>query len=146
MKRLILAFSLVAVGVVQASAAETPAMVDAERMKNADRDAANWLSYGRTYSEQRFSPLTKITSGQCQAARPGLVRGPRYQSRSGGYAIGYRRCDVLVDGMEHGQGVRRGDRQATLVIRSESCRASMASRPAATWSIAVSRRGTAKSM
>ena len=28
----------------------------------ADRDAANWLSYGRTYSEQRFSPLTKITS------------------------------------------------------------------------------------
>jgi len=43
-------------------AAETPAAVDASRMKNADRDAANWLSYGRTYSEQRFSPLTKITS------------------------------------------------------------------------------------
>jgi alcohol dehydrogenase (cytochrome c)/quinohemoprotein ethanol dehydrogenase len=31
-------------------------------MKNADRDAANWLSYGRTYSEQRFSPLTKINA------------------------------------------------------------------------------------
>ncbi|HTE85630.1 MAG TPA: hypothetical protein VK821_12945, partial [Dehalococcoidia bacterium] len=43
-------------------AAETPAKVDAARMKNADRDAGNWLSYGRTYSEQRFSPLTRITS------------------------------------------------------------------------------------
>jgi quinohemoprotein ethanol dehydrogenase len=43
-------------------AADTPARVDAARMKNADRDAANWLSYGRTYSEQRFSPLSSITS------------------------------------------------------------------------------------
>jgi hypothetical protein len=25
-------------------------------------DAANWLSYGRTYSEQRFSPLSKINA------------------------------------------------------------------------------------
>jgi alcohol dehydrogenase (cytochrome c)/quinohemoprotein ethanol dehydrogenase len=31
-------------------------------MNNADRDPANWLSYGRTYSEQRFSPLSKITT------------------------------------------------------------------------------------
>src|SRR5216684_1289587 len=49
-------------GVGQAWAAEAPVKVDAARMNNADRDAANWLSYGRTYSEQRFSPLTKITS------------------------------------------------------------------------------------
>jgi quinohemoprotein ethanol dehydrogenase len=52
---------LCAVGLGQARAAEAPAKVDAARMKNADRDAANWLSYGRTYSEQRFSPLAKIT-------------------------------------------------------------------------------------
>jgi quinohemoprotein ethanol dehydrogenase len=62
MKRLILAFSVFAVGVGQAWAAETPAMVDAERMKNADRDGADWPSYGRTYSEQRFSPLTEINA------------------------------------------------------------------------------------
>jgi quinohemoprotein ethanol dehydrogenase len=43
-------------------AADAPARVDAARMKGADRDAANWLSYGRTYSEQRFSPLSKITA------------------------------------------------------------------------------------
>jgi alcohol dehydrogenase (cytochrome c)/quinohemoprotein ethanol dehydrogenase len=49
-------------GVGQAWAAEAPVKVDAARMNNADRDGANWLSYGRTYSEQRFSPLTKITA------------------------------------------------------------------------------------
>src|SRR5215831_17415475 len=50
------------VGIGQAQAPNTPASVDAKRMGNADRDAANWLSYGRTYSEQRFSPLTKINA------------------------------------------------------------------------------------
>ena len=35
-------------------------------MNKADRDAANWLSYGRTYSEQRFSPLTKITASNAK--------------------------------------------------------------------------------
>src|SRR5260221_10134602 len=47
-------------------AAEVPASVDAARMKNADRDAGNWLSYGRTYSEQRFSPLASITAGNAR--------------------------------------------------------------------------------
>src|SRR5258708_747591 len=45
-----------------ARAAETPARVDAARMSGAERDAANWLSYGRTYNEQRFSPLSSITA------------------------------------------------------------------------------------
>src|SRR6202163_1900583 len=56
------ALFLCTVGVGQAWAAEAPVKVDAARMNNADRDGANWLSYGRTYSEQRFSPLTKITA------------------------------------------------------------------------------------
>ena len=47
-------------------AAGTPANVDAARLNNADRDAANWPSYGRTYSEQRFSPLTKITANNAK--------------------------------------------------------------------------------
>src|SRR5207245_4706595 len=37
-----------------AGATDLPASVDAARLNRADRDAANWLSYGRTYSEQRF--------------------------------------------------------------------------------------------
>jgi quinohemoprotein ethanol dehydrogenase len=35
--------------------------VDDARIANADADPANWLTYGRTYSEQRFSPLRRIT-------------------------------------------------------------------------------------
>jgi PQQ-dependent dehydrogenase (methanol/ethanol family) len=42
--------------------AQTKAGVDEARLNGADRDPANWLVYGRTYSEQRFSPLTRITA------------------------------------------------------------------------------------
>ena len=42
--------------------AATMAEVDAARLTSAAQDAANWLTYGRTYSEQRFSPLARITA------------------------------------------------------------------------------------
>jgi alcohol dehydrogenase (cytochrome c)/quinohemoprotein ethanol dehydrogenase len=35
--------------------------VDAARLTAADSDNRNWMSHGRTYDEQRFSPLTQIT-------------------------------------------------------------------------------------
>ena len=53
-------FSLNAVGEV--CAAELAANVDAGRLTAADQDPTNWLTYGRTYSEQRFSPLARITA------------------------------------------------------------------------------------
>jgi quinohemoprotein ethanol dehydrogenase len=34
--------------------------VDGKRIQNADSETGNWMSYGRTYDEQRFSPLTSI--------------------------------------------------------------------------------------
>ena len=37
-----------------------PANVDSARLVNADQQPGNWMSYGRTYSEQRFSPLKQI--------------------------------------------------------------------------------------
>ena len=37
--------------------------VTAERIINADSEPGNWLSHGRTYDEQRFSPLAKINDG-----------------------------------------------------------------------------------
>src|SRR5216684_7430929 len=43
-----------------AGAAESAANVDATRITKADQDPANWMTYGRTYSEQRFSPLVRI--------------------------------------------------------------------------------------
>jgi quinohemoprotein ethanol dehydrogenase len=41
----------------------TPALVDAARLTAAAKDGDNWLTHGRTYDEQRFSPLAEITTG-----------------------------------------------------------------------------------
>ncbi len=61
----------VMLGVGHARAPDTPASVDSERLTAADRDAADWLTYGRTYSEQRFSPLRRINA--LNAQRLGLA-------------------------------------------------------------------------
>ena len=47
---------------------ETPqdagtAGVSDERLVNAEAEPHNWLNHGRTYSEQRFSPLAQINAG-----------------------------------------------------------------------------------
>src|SRR5258706_4303942 len=49
-----------------AGTAETAAKVDAKRMAKAENEGSNWSSYGRTYSEQRYSPLAKITPANAQ--------------------------------------------------------------------------------
>ena len=38
----------------------SPANVDESRLLHADQEPGNWMSYGRTYNEQRFSPLKQI--------------------------------------------------------------------------------------
>ncbi len=40
--------------------AASPASVDTSRLVHADNEPGNWMTYGRTYSEQRFSPLKQI--------------------------------------------------------------------------------------
>src|SRR5262249_21924967 len=50
-------FGFAAGAIEPARAAESAANVDAARLIGADQDPANWMTYGRTYSEQRFSPL-----------------------------------------------------------------------------------------
>ncbi len=37
--------------------------VDSARIIHADAEPGNWMTYGRTYNEQRFSPLEQITDG-----------------------------------------------------------------------------------
>jgi PQQ-dependent dehydrogenase (methanol/ethanol family) len=49
-------------GAAYAAAGDAAAAVDSTRLDHADQDAGNWLTYGRTYSEQRYSPLAKITA------------------------------------------------------------------------------------
>src|SRR6476661_3155021 len=45
--------------------------VDDTALRDADADSAEWLSYGRTYSEQRHSPLKQVDEGS--VARLGLA-------------------------------------------------------------------------
>ena len=47
-------------GALLASAAVVAAPVDDKRIKAAGKDDADWLTHGRTYDEQRFSPLAQI--------------------------------------------------------------------------------------
>ena len=56
--------SLILAGLALALAAcgrHGPADVDGARILKADSEPGNWMTYGRTYNEQRFSPLTKIS-------------------------------------------------------------------------------------
>jgi quinohemoprotein ethanol dehydrogenase len=42
--------------------ATAPARVDAARLLAADQEPGQWMSYGRSYNEQRFSPLRAINA------------------------------------------------------------------------------------
>ncbi len=61
-------FTLVACGKQKPAPAPTAdvpsaaAAVDSARLLAADEDTANWLTYGRTYSEQRYSPLKQVNA------------------------------------------------------------------------------------
>src|SRR5690348_12179061 len=68
------ALSLAALLVVACGSRSTPptppavapsagkAAVNAARITAADSEPGNWMSYGRTYDEQRFSPLKQINA------------------------------------------------------------------------------------
>jgi quinohemoprotein ethanol dehydrogenase len=45
----------------QSAPPHIPAHVSAERILNADQEPGNWLTHGRTYNEQRFSPLKDVS-------------------------------------------------------------------------------------
>ena len=68
-------------GDAAAVATPVPAVtsVDGARIAAADDEPHNWLSHGRSYSEQRFSPLGPIDAANC----PGRTRPVRWMSFSG---------------------------------------------------------------
>ena len=42
------------------SSSSSVGLIDDERIINAESEPENWIAHGRTYEEQRFSPLSKI--------------------------------------------------------------------------------------
>jgi quinohemoprotein ethanol dehydrogenase len=60
---LLLSLAVALLGVAPGAARGAPlsgAPVTGARIAHADAEPGNWLSYGRTYGEQRYSPLTRI--------------------------------------------------------------------------------------
>jgi quinohemoprotein ethanol dehydrogenase len=72
--------------------ANTLDRVDDARLVAADADSANWLTYGRTYSEQRFSPLKQINDST--VGRLGLVWSHELPTTRGVEAT-----PIVVDGV-----------------------------------------------
>lgn len=68
------------------------AAVDAERLMNADAEPGSWMSYGRTYNEQRFSPLEKINDQN--ASELGLAWSHDLETERGVEAT-----SIVVDGV-----------------------------------------------
>ncbi|HEV2700636.1 MAG TPA: PQQ-dependent dehydrogenase, methanol/ethanol family [Steroidobacteraceae bacterium] len=53
-----------------AASAPQPMPVDAARLLGAGGEGDNWLTYGRTYDEHRFSPLEQITAANVAGLKP----------------------------------------------------------------------------
>jgi quinohemoprotein ethanol dehydrogenase len=68
---LALGLTSLGIGLAVAQEARGPAAVDSARMAAQDRDGADWLHDGRTYSAQRYSPLAQIDAGN--VARLGIA-------------------------------------------------------------------------
>lgn len=81
-----------------ASAAVRPIKpVTGQRIINADREPNNWLSHGRTYSEQRYSPLNSINDTNVGNLK--LAWYYDMPTRRGGEAT-----SIVVDGVMYSTG------------------------------------------
>jgi len=77
---------------ISAGAIGEPGIVDDKRLLNAQEDVKNWLSYGRDYSNQRFSPLSQINNSNVKQ----LV--PRWTFKSG-VSSTFQTTPIVVDGV-----------------------------------------------
>jgi glucose dehydrogenase len=77
------------VGLVAAVGA---AEVDDARLLNAANDRSNWLTYGRDYGNQRFSPLKSIDATNVKKLAPRWI----YQ---GGVASTFQATPIVADGV-----------------------------------------------
>lgn len=86
----------IAVGTVSAALAVgvygQAGTVDDQRLLTASADRANWLTYGRDYSNQRFSPLTQIDADNVVKLAPAWI----YQS---GVASTFQATPIVADGV-----------------------------------------------
>ncbi|HUK01058.1 MAG TPA: PQQ-dependent dehydrogenase, methanol/ethanol family [Steroidobacteraceae bacterium] len=85
----------IALTACQEPAGRADSVVDARRLRAADapENAGQWMSYGRDYSEQRYSPLKQINADN--ASRLGLAWSADLSERGGSYET----TPIAVDGL-----------------------------------------------
>ena len=73
MKSLVAAITILALAAIAgcSTVSAPPAETTGAAFRNADPDGANWLMYGRTSDDHRFSPLTQVN--EQTASELGLV-------------------------------------------------------------------------
>ena len=99
--------------------------VDSKRLRAADsaQNAGQWLSYGRDYSEQRYSPLKQVTVDN--VSQLGLAWYGDLSERGGSYEttpVVSRRPHFRDVAMEQGLRLRCQDRQAAVEVRPARAR------------------------
>jgi quinohemoprotein ethanol dehydrogenase len=87
------ALALLAVSIAcLAHAQSAPRAVDDARLAAAERDAANWLAHGRTWGEQRYSPLAQIDEANVARLKPAWVYAT-------GETRGHEATPLVADGV-----------------------------------------------
>ncbi|MBZ5859619.1 PQQ-dependent dehydrogenase, methanol/ethanol family [Flavihumibacter profundi] len=76
---------------------EVTAAIDDKALLNADHDPGNWLSYGRNYSEDRYSPLDQVNKENVN--KLGLA-----WSLDLGFKRGFEATPIVVDGIMYVTG------------------------------------------
>ncbi len=89
--------AVAAVFLCGAIAQAAPGAVDGARIIDADSEPGNWLAHGRTYGEQRFSPLDTINDGNVS----GLKLAWYYDT---GTKRGLEATPIVVDGVIYTTG------------------------------------------
>ena len=114
---------LISLAPVRAAHAAATA-VDGKALTSAAADRSNWLTHGRTYDEQRFSPLGQINTGNVKNL--GLAWFADLDT-----ARGQEATPLVIDGTIYittawskVKAYRRSLGQAALAVRSEGARRS----------------------
>ncbi len=84
--------------IVVAACTDQPRDVDDARLRDAGADSANWIMYGRTHDDQRYSPLAQVNEGN--VAQLGLAWSHELTSTRGLEAT-----PLVEDGVMYTTGV-----------------------------------------
>ena len=110
-----------------------PNYVTDDMLLNADKDASNWLHYGRDYQTTRYSPLKQVNKDNVKKLRPVWNRVLRRAGRSGQPGGGGQRHDLRDHVVQQSHLGRRARPAQSSGSTSASCPATYSRSCAATW-------------